>query len=162
VTHPHFLSDKTDHPYAVTVTHSVTQSNGDSNKITFFATPDFSLPKAPKPGNTHEWTHKNSVLFFWGFARDDAEDRWNCEVTSFQANIVQVMRLSQVKELDGAEPKSVTAELEIPLITNTRAIKRGEEVVVRCAKPVPKAKAKQVKTWQSDLNQVAKKVKTSS
>ena len=105
---------------------------------------------------------KKFSIFLGGVARDDAEDKWNCEVTSFQANIVQVMRLNQVKELDRAEPKSVTAELEIPVITNTRVIKCGEEVVVRWAKPVPKAKAKQVKTWQSDLNQVAKKQKPSS
>ena len=67
-----------------------------------------------------------------------------------------------MQELDGAEPKSVTAELEIPVITNTREIKRGDELVVKCAKPVPKVQAKKVKTWRSDanVNQATKKQKT--
>ena len=162
VTNPNSLADKSDHPHAVAVTHSVTESNGDCNKIKFYATPEFSLPRACPEGQPHAWSSKHSVLFFWGLARDDAEDKWNCEVTSFIANIVQVMRLNQAQELDGAEPKSVTAELEIPVITNTREIKRGDELVVKCAKPAPKVQAKKVKTWRSDanVNQATKKQKT--
>jgi hypothetical protein len=158
VTHPNNLLDKSDHPHAVQVTHKVTEPDGKCNTIAFYASPEWSLPKAPPAGKTHEWSGRNAVLFFWGFRRDD--ENWNCEVVSFVTNIVQVLRLNQVQELDGAEPKSMTAELVVTLITNVRPIKPGEEVVVRCAKPVPKAKPKQVKTWRNDVSQPSKKPKT--
>ena len=158
VTHPNNLLDKSDHPHAVQVTHKVTEPDGKCNTVALYASPEWSLPKAPPAGKTHEWSRKNAVLFFWGFRRDD--ENWNCEVVSFVTNIVQVLRLNQVQELDGAEPKSITAELVVPLITNVRVIKPGEEVVVRCAKPVPKAKPKQVKTWRNDVSQPSKKPKT--
>ena len=66
VTHGSNLLDKSDHPHAVQVKHSITDNYGRSTEHEFFAIPEFALPKNQPAGKGHEWTGRNSVHFFWG------------------------------------------------------------------------------------------------
>jgi hypothetical protein len=97
------------------------------------------------------------VNWFWGFRRLPDEELWNCEVTTFVINIVHVARFNQVSALADGTPQSVTAEVLLPMITNTREIKQDEEIVLKVGPLPEKEKTKRLKNWITDAK--AKKVK---
>ena len=59
-------------------------------------------------------------------------------------------------------PKASAAVVTVPVLTNTRKIPKGGEVVLKCSLPPPKAKTiveKKARTWEEDAKKVAKKPK---
>ena len=94
--------------------------------------------------------------------RSREKDKWNCELATVAQNVVCVAAFNDTSAApEGNRPVHNTAAIEVPTIVNTRKIRKGEEVVLRWAKPVEKPKEVRVKTWQTEIStSIAKKPKT--
>ena len=150
-----YLVDKSEHPFAVDVKHSVIETDGKMVDLSWRANPHWSIPsKAASTSSSVEdavWIEKHCVNWFWGFRRLPDEELWNCEVATFVINIVHVARFNQVSALADGTPQSVTAEVLLPMITNTREIKQDEEIVVKVSPLPEKEKTKRIKNWITDV-----------
>ena len=155
-----YLVDKSEHPFAVEVKHSMIEADGKVNDFSFQANPQWSVPmKTTETSSSVEefvWTEKNCVNWFWGFRRLPDEELWNCELTTFVVNIVNVARFNQVSALSDGTPLSVTAEVLLPMITNTRHINKDDEIVLKVARQPEKEKAKRFKNWVTDAAKAKK------
>ena len=158
---PKFLVDKSEHPFAVEVKRSVIEADGKVIDLSWQANPQWSIPsKTTETSPSVEefvWTEKNCVNWFWGFRRLSDEDKWNCEIKTCVINIVHVARFNQVTALADGNPVSVTAEVLLPMITNTRQIKKDEEIVLKVDPKPEVEKKKRFKNWMTDAK--AKKAK---
>ena len=154
------IVDASLHPHALKATYACTSVAGATTSHRFYITPEFSLPKPPAvAGEAAEWGAKNSPLLFWGIKRSHEEDKWNCEVETFVANVVVAAGFNDSQYFAGEEPISDAATIDLPVIVNTRSISKNEEVVVRCLPPVQKPKQSKVKTWQTEAAAATKKPK---
>ena len=158
---PRLLVDQSEHPFAVEVKHSVIEADGNVIDLSWQANPQWSVPnKTTETSPSVEefvWTERNCVNWFWGFRRLADEDKWNCELTTVVVNIVHIARFNQVTALADGTPVSVTAEVLLPMITNTRHIKQDEEIVLKVNPQPEKPKEKRFKNWVTDAK--AKKAK---
>ena len=114
-----------------------------------------NLPKTPAIADGgHDWKANSYAHLFWLIGRDDDEEKWNCEM--FNAEVTQATTMRLVNSGVQARAWTVT----IPLLRNTRAVKKGEELVLKWAQPKKPAKAKaRPETWLSDVQKEAKKQK---
>ena len=108
--------------------------------------------------------HTISRSPFWACRRHHDVDKYNCELHSLQHNIVNCAQWNGI--CDTTEPVASTSVVTVPVIINTKDIKKGSEIIVKCDPPPP-PKAKAVpgpRTWQADVKKAtaasAKKLKT--
>lgn len=157
------LVESSQHPHAVEVSYCHTSENGRTTTQNFFVNPDFSVPKpSAVAGALPEWTPKHRPFMFWGIKRNHEEDKWNCEIEPVNVNLVLAAGMDDSVYFAGEEPISYASFVALPVLVNTRAIRKGEEVVLRCTPPALKEKQTKVRTWQTDVGSVAKKPKPSN
>ena len=96
----------------------------------------------------------------WLVPRNDDDEKWNCEV--FNIDVTQVHAL-QHRGSSGIARAIVRAfSVAVPALRNTRAIAKGEKVVLKW--PKPKAHAKPAPpgiTWLSKANREMKRQRLS-
>ena len=155
------LQDESKHPHRVRVTYKV-QRNASSTtasecvgQVSFVVAPELSLPKwTPEvsgEGVYHDWKLHNTAHLFWAIRRWHAEDTWNCEYEMATANDVLVVGFNARKTiLDNATVRHI-ASVAFPVLTNTRKIKKDDEVVLEVAEPPPVPKNAVVRTWVNDI-----------
>ena len=151
------LVDASVHPHALKTSYCFTSVSGGTTTMRYFVNPEYSVPKPSAQGE--EWSPKHSPFMFWGIRRSHEEDKWNCEIEAVVVNLVLAAGFNETAHFAGEDPVSDAAFVELPVLVNTRAICKGEEVVLRCMAPAPKEKKTKVKTWQSEVP-AAKKNKT--
>ena len=161
VTAPTYIQDKSDHPHAVEVKHLKTGVSGHTVTEVFYVNPEFSIPKASAVADgSLDWSHKSSPILFWGIKRSHDDDLWNCELETVNVSLVLAAGFNASGRFLDTEPVSDSASVEVPTMTNTRPIKKGEEVVLRVGKPTEKQKISRPKTWMTQVMADRKKKPT--
>lgn len=160
------LVSKSEHPHAVDITFKVTDQEGNARSTTVVANPSLNLPGTPKDGDALNWTGKHNSFLFWSVERDDKTELCNCDFQLLPVALVTVASFNQVPGLaETAAPKSVTAQISLPVITNTHEIAPNERLVVLLArKRIVTTQKTRMRTWQTDVTakgQPKKKNKTS-
>ena len=122
-------------------------------------TPELDPPNTPAAvGSGHDWKLINYAHLFWLIPRDDSEEKWNCEV--FNIDVTQAHALQHRGSSGTARAIARAFSVAVPALRNTRAIAKGDKVVLKW--PKPKAVAKPPRTgttWFSKSNQQMKRQK---
>ena len=167
---PETLADKSEHPHALVVDYEETRAGNATEGGTkdfkirrvFKASPDLSLPKlAPsvegRPSD-HEWKPSNSANLFWAIKRYHEESEWNCDTCEVRVNEVVAVAFNACATVKDKDPISMAAQVTLPLITNARKIKQGDELVLKCPPPPEKEKKDpKRKTWITEAKAIEKK-----
>lgn len=151
------LADKSHNFQAVTVNFHVLGAEAEEQwSCAFKCSPEFSLPQ--KTDNGFEWGGRESPLLFWAIKRSHEADVWNCELHDVQCGEVQATSFNSEKFADKSL-KKIISRTTIPVIVNSRALRKGEEIVLKWEQaPEPKKNAKK-ETWRDDLEKPGKKNK---
>ena len=105
-----------------------------------------------------EWARLEPTSYahlFWLIPRDDLEEKWNCEV--FNIDVTQAHALQHRGSSGTARAIARAFSVAVPALRNTRAIAKGDKVVLKW--PKPKAVAKPPRTgttWISNANEEMK------
>ncbi len=115
-------------------------------------TPELNLPKPPAiAGGGLDWKLTSYAHIFWLIPRGDSEEKWNCEV--FNIDVTQAHALQHRGSSGTARATARAFSVAAPALRNTRAIAKGDKVVLKW--PKPKAVAKPPRagtTWRSKAN----------
>ena len=95
---------------------------------------------------------------FWAIKRSHEADVWNCELQDVQVGDVQATCFNTDKFMDKSLKKFVS-RITIPVIVNTRALRKDEEIVLKWEQPPEPKKSVKKQTWRDDLQQPEKKQK---
>ena len=163
VLHPTSLMETASkHFHSVSVECKELGASAGKPKI-FHLSPEFSLPKTPEvAGENLEWKPVHSAHLFWGIARDHREENWNCELIQVPVNNIQALGFSASEVFQERVVLSQTTVVTVPVITNTRAVQQGEELVLKWKEPPQKEKKVKEKTWMTEAKDAAKEATKSS
>ena len=115
-----------------------------------------NLPKTPAiAGRGHDWKLTSYAHLFWLIPRDDSEEKWNCEV--FNIDVTQAHALQHRGSSGTARAIARAFSVAVPALRNTRAIAKGEKVVLKWPKPKKVAKSNAGTTWMSKAKLVETK-----
>ena len=95
---------------------------------------------------------------FWLVRRCHETTQWNCELQPMKVRPVTVVHhgeKSVVAEKLKAGKLTMTS-VEVPLLSNSRAIAKGEEVVLRWAEPEPPKRKAKTETWEQHIPRATK------
>ena len=111
----------------------------------YMITPELNLPKTPAiAGSGHDWKLTSYAHLFWLIPRDDSEEKWNCEV--FNIDVTQAHALQHRGSSGTARAIARAFSVAVPALRNTRAIAKGEKVVLKWPKPKAVAKPPPTRT----------------
>lgn len=150
------------HPHAVDVKYIVYGPGGVATEtVELKVNPDSKLPKqADDTSKPLVWEAGSAPWLFWLLKRTHEEDKWNCTLVPVQMQHITVASFGPVAEFQDHQNRGLTASVWVPVMTNTRKIAKGEELMLKWARPptpVPKPKKR---TWQTDAaGDQAKKAK---
>ena len=118
-------------------------------------TPELNLPKKPaKKDDPYEWKLQTYAHLFWALPRSHDEAKWNRDIVVIENTQANALLMPDT----GSAARAFSAS--IPALTNTKAIKKGEEIVLKWPKPKTAAKAKaKPATWIEAAQKAAKKQK---
>ena len=152
VTAPERLADTALNPLAVDVKYSVTGVSGETSSTSFKVYPDFGFPKPASAASATsavaaQWTTRHSLFLFWAIKREHEDERVNCEIGSVVVNNVLATAFPATEHVVDRKPVTETVAIEVPVITNNKEIKKGQELCVKWHPPPLKKVQKRVLTW---------------
>ena len=103
-----------------------------------------------------EWKLGHCAHLFWGVARDHRQEMWNCELVEVLVNVVQALGFSASGKFQDSSVMSQTTVVTVPVLTNTREIKKDEQVILKWTAPPKKEKEAKEKTWITEATAKAK------
>lgn len=89
---------------------------------------------------------KDSPFLFWAIKR--SHENWNCELRV--AEVHQVTTMPERFDTSAAQAVLTSSVVKLPVLTNTRPIAAGGELVLRWAEMPEKVKTVKTRTWQTD------------
>ena len=93
-------------------------------------------------GSGHDWKLISYAHWLRFIPREDSEEKWNCEV--FNIDVTQAHALQHRGSSGTARAIARAFSVAVPALRNTRAIAKGDKVVLKW--PKPKAVAKPPRT----------------
>lgn len=148
------LKDKKTHPDSVELVYQETRAGGQSGRpVSYWLSPEKRLPRWREDGQEVVYAGNELLVPFWHVRRCHQATEWNCELQTVKVRPVTVIHHADksvvTAKLTGG--KLATASVEVPLLSNSRAIAKGAEVVLRWDEPeAPKRKVK-VETWEQHI-----------
>ena len=154
------IVEKANHPHAVPVDVQVSSEDRVCLHLTKMLnqppTPSFDdLENMDTDGEgrsvieKHNWQLKNCASLFWSIRRENRKAQCNCEVAKVVCSSVLALGFGESDMLRTMKPEIDSCHLSLPLITNTKSIAVGDELVCYWPekpqienRPHPKAKAK--------------------
>ena len=118
-------------------------------------TPELHLPKKPaKKDDPYEWKLQTYARLFWAIPRSHDEAKWNSDIVHIENTPANALLMPD----KGSAARAFS--VSIPALTNTKAIKKGEEIVLKWPKPKTAAKQKaKPATWIQAVQKAAKRQK---
>ena len=109
--------------------------------------PELKLPTTK--GVEVQWSHKDSCYPFWAIRRQRTIDELpNCDIVMQQVTVVVASAWKPEKLKKENHGLTNTYATQVPLIVNTKEVKRDEELILKWDLPVAKPKAKpKASTW---------------
>ena len=106
-----------------------------------------------------QWSHKDSCYPFWAIRRQTTIDELpNCDIVMQEVTVVIASAWKPEKLKKENHGLTNTYTTQVPLIVNTKEVKRDEELILKWDLPLAKAKPKQ-QTSSTWVDQVAEAVK---
>ena len=104
--------------------------------------PEFKRPKTPQfAGAGLELTARSYAHLFWAVDRDDAEEKWTCEVDTVNVSLAQAVQVPW----NGSATRSFSVTM--PFLQNARPIANSEPVVLTWPKPMGVDTPPTTRTW---------------
>ena len=146
------------HPNAATARVRYATAQDAEMEIALSITPQLSLPSTPAvagiadggadPISSHEWSRSNACFLFWAIPRTHEKQKTNCAILFTPCENVTTCGFGSVPVLSDHPPVVSLISADLPLMTNTKPITKGEAIVCfqeKAQKPTPKAKVP--RTW---------------
>ena len=155
------LTDKQTHPDSVELVYQETNQGGQVGKpVSYWLSPEKRLPRWRDDGEGLGLVFAGNELLvpFWLVRRCHETTQWNCELQTMKVRPVTVVHHGE-KSVVAEKLKSgklTTTSVEVPLLSNSRAIAKGEEVVLRWAEPEPPKRKAKTETWEQHIPRATK------
>ena len=156
------LMEKSNNPHAVAVSSEYCHKDGGERERHEFAlAPELSVPAGESTSAGFKplaWTEKHNAHLFWLIHRDHQEEAWNCELHDIRVQLIVAAGFNSIECIKDKTVANHTTTVTMPILTNTRNVAKGEEIVLKVAPPSDKKK-KQSKTedWKSHARAQEKK-----
>ena len=148
------------HPHAVRLQYLVHDANGNvAQKYTFDVSPELQLPRSAADGETLAFGQQHSPHLFWAMKRTHEDIKWNCEVHNVLTQAIVATSFQSNAEFQNQRCHGVNAVVEVPVITNGRTVRAGEELMLRWRAPPEKERKEKKRDWISDAKAAERKLK---
>ena len=146
---------------------------GGASSTTVYLQGSSILPKSPAapaaaeplPGSRrsdHAWKASDFPWPLWLVKRSTTVDECNCQFEMCATRHVSTYQTSAHAATDQSSCTVDTAEVTIPVLTNTKDISAGEELVVHWKKKEKSSSTPKTKTWQDEAAQEYRQAKKAS
>ena len=157
--HPHAVSCNVSWP--VSAEEQAVGIEDAAHQYQIWVQPELKLPKPTLgKGAEMQWSHKDSCYPFWAIPRQKTyEEVPNCDIVMQDVTVViaGVWKPEKLKKEKQGLTNTYTAQ--VPLIVNTKEVKRDEELILKWHVPMAKPNAKERKpaTWADQVAVAEKK-----
>ena len=153
------LAERSLHPHAVRLQYLVLDEHGTVfQRCSYDLSPELQLPKPAAAGGGGGLSEQHNPNLFWAMKRTHVETEWNCEVHNVLTQAIVVTSFQGNTEFLDERCHGINGQVEVPVITNTRTVRAGEELVLRWRAPIEKERKVKERSWITDQRDAKKKM----